>query len=141
LKLARADGDPLELTFQLAFDFNAMAAVEDVTGLNMLRGEIWTALTGSTLGALFWASLLAHQPEYGEPGGLGVARSYIEPGNVLAIGAAVEDAFMLSLPEEDRAALRAVREGRSRPPVPTVGPTAGASAGSTSGPSPDTTSA
>lgn len=142
LALAQADGPPLDLTFRLAFDFNAMAAVEDATGLNMLRGEIWTALTGSTLGALFWASLLAHQPEYAEAGGLEVARSYIEPGNVVAVGNAVEDAFMLSLPEDDRAAIRAARESRpARPTTPTASPkTDGASAGSNSGPSVDTTS-
>jgi hypothetical protein len=138
LELAQADEPPLRLTFRLAFDFNAIAAAEEVTGRNMLKGDIWTDLTGATVGVLFWASLLAHQPEFAEPGGLEVARSYLDMGNILDVGHAVEDAFLLSRPESDRALARELRGDRPMTPTPT---TTTASAGSNSGQSPDTTSA
>lgn len=135
LDLQQDDGSVLHVELRLAFDCNAIAAAEEASGLNMLKGDIWLDLTGRVLGILFWAALLAHQPEYAGPDGLAVARSYIDAGNILQVGRAVEDAFALSLPAEDRATIRALRE---RPTAPTTGTeNVPASAGSNSGPSPD----
>lgn len=136
LTLSQDDGTALHFEFRLAFDCNAIAAAEETSGLNMLKGEIWRDLNYRVLSIVFWASLLAHQPEYAGPDGLEVVRSYIDAGNIAAIGRAVEDAYALTLPAEDREAIRALRDrGRPDPTPPTPDTT---SAGSNSGPLPIT---
>jgi hypothetical protein len=135
LELPEDAGQKLTLDLRLAFDFNALSAVEEATGFSPLSGDIWNHLTARTVGALFWASLLAHQPEYEGVEGLAIARSYMDASNAAVITHAVMEAFIVSLPPEQQKIMR--EKGRLNP---TPAATDSALAGSTSGPSPDTTS-
>lgn len=121
LTLTDDNGAEFAREFRLSFDFNAAALVEDKTGLNLLTAEVWVKLTSSNLSILFYASLLAHHPEYGKVGdegcthatdtGLEIVRSYMDVGNTDQIHEAVWNAYFLSLPKEKRDALeRAKRE-------------------------------
>ena len=93
LELAQESGQALKLSLKLAFDFNAIAALEKETGLNMMHGHEKEVLTCTHIGAFFWASLLTHQPEFGEPGMLEVARSYIDLSSLNVISEAVFNAY------------------------------------------------
>jgi len=48
-------------TYQLVFDFNAIAQAEKVTGINLLQASIDTA-SAQSLRGLLWASLLKENP-------------------------------------------------------------------------------
>jgi hypothetical protein len=120
LELAEDGGKMLKLELRLAFDFNALALVEEITGKSMLAGEIWQTLTASNVSALFWASLLAHQPEYEGKEGLAMVRSYMDAGNAAAITQAVTRAFVASLPPAQQEAMLNARptNGASSGPSP-----------------------
>jgi hypothetical protein len=50
-------------SYGLAFDFNALARAEELTGLNMLKALDFQGLSATTFRALLFASLLKLQPE------------------------------------------------------------------------------
>lgn len=151
LKLDLEDdiGSKFTKNFRLSFDANAAAEVEERTGFNMLRGEIWTKLSFKALSIMFWAAVLANHPEYDTEDaagnrtdeGLRVIRSYMSIANTPQISEAVEGAFLASLPKDKRDVIEAQRKAplavadASVPAVPSA-----ESPGSISGPSPVTTS-
>jgi hypothetical protein len=147
LDVAEDGGGRLKLDFHLAFDFNAMAQVEEVLGkdkngkpvFSMLDGSIWEKPTAAVLSVMFWASLLAHQPEYEGLEGLAIVRSYMGPDNAAEITNAVMKAFVASLPPEQQEAIL----NRGNPTNPAgngARPAIVNQAGSSSGPSPVTIS-
>ena len=137
-------------TFRLSFDFNALARIEEQTGLDMLNVfGIWTKMSATVLSAMFWAAALAHHPEYDSPEGLVAMRSYLDHDNAERTVEALWQAYLLFLPEDKAAALRKARadalkkaqEGETEnPPPPAMAAPAAESSGSTSGPSPASTS-
>jgi hypothetical protein len=157
LELDDDNGSKMVRNFRLSFDANAAAEVEERTGFNMLRGEIWEKLSFKGLSVMFWASVLANHPEYDTEDqhgnrtddGLRVIRSYMGIGNTAQISEVVEKAFLASLPKHKREAIEAERIRREKEKAPFVAaaaggtetPPAAAQPGSNSGPSPDTTSA
>ena len=142
-------------SFRLAFNNNALARIEETTGVNLLASPyaLWEKLGKSKLGIIFWAALLQDRPELGSDEGLLVARSYLDgEENDLRIFNAVWDAYMLYVPKRQAEALRTARseweheqasgEGSEPAPVEKKTETSeGPQAGSSSGPSPDSTSA
>jgi|GEM_PF-2633207 len=154
LELEDDNGSKFTKNFRLSFDANAAAEVEDRTGFNMLRGEIWQRLSFKALSIMFWASVLANHQEYDTidqhdnrtDEGLRVIRSYMGIHNTAQISEAVENAFLASLPKEKREALEAERARREKDNTPFVAAVTASEtvtaeqAGSSSGPLPDTTS-
>ena len=83
---------------QLAFDFNAIAAVEEATGVNLLNNYLYIyKLDASNVSLFLWAALLPYQPEYGDKNGLETVRSFLDFGNWEPAALAVIEAFKLSL--------------------------------------------
>lgn len=110
LQLEDDDGGVSTRTLRLSFDFNAIALIEERTGIGVLDGEIWSVLdprrkkTGATEKASFaavasimlWAAVIANHPEYGGDEGLICLRSYMSPQNTAEIVTAIGEAFAAS---------------------------------------------
>lgn len=139
LPLVDDDGAKFTRTFRLSFDFNAIALIEERTGLSLLNGEIWQHPTAKVLSIMLWAAILAHHDEYDSDIGLAVIRSYMDAGNSAAITRALSDAFIASLSKEQQEAARKKAE-ESKDPLAQQPKADAASAGSSAGPSPGTTS-
>ena len=50
-------------SYKLAFDFNAVAEAEEMTGQSLLIGVKWDKLSLRTLSAMAWASMRKAHPE------------------------------------------------------------------------------
>lgn len=81
--------------FKLAFDFDAVARVEDETGLSLMVGITWTQLTMRQLRALLYASALLAQPKVK----LEELTKHIHIRNQKLICEAIADAWLKSIPE------------------------------------------
>jgi hypothetical protein len=155
LSLEDANGSKFKRSFTLAFDFNAVAAVEEVTGYSLLKGEAWAHNTAAVISTMFWAAVLAHHPEYDTwddrnlrrtPEGLEVLRSYMDDKNVDEISEALWKAYLdyLSPAKRDILVAARARAEKAIPTLPSPETTQAAvteSGGLSSGPSADTTSA
>lgn len=135
LKLEDGAGGEMSRSFNLAFDFNAISRVETMTGLGVLNAEIWKKPSATNISILFWAAVCVNHPEYDyDPAtdesearaeGLVVLRSYMDAGNVTLITKKLSEAFIASLPadQRERAAERqaAAERGEANPtkPAPT----------------------
>lgn len=99
---------------RLLFDLNALIALQEQTGKNMLSGEGWAQFgepDPAQMRLLIWAGLLHEDPELT----LEAAGALIHPGNLASIMAAVEGASGASLPEPDPlAGAAAPKRGRRR---------------------------
>lgn len=98
-----------EVSFRLTFDFRALALVEAHTGLSLLTqaGAMFQEMSVTNLTIMFWAAIQASHPEYAGKAGLEAVRSYFTLGNVEGMCDAVQEAFLVSLPPEQEAAIRA----------------------------------
>jgi hypothetical protein len=122
LELVDDNGSTFTRNFRLSFDFNALARIQEKTGIRMLGLEIWGALSASVLSVMFWASVLANQPDYntvdedGKPTdeGLEVIRSYMDMSNADQISDACWDAFLLGLPKDRAEKLREMKKEAER---------------------------
>ena len=142
LELEDDNGSKYVRNFKLSFDANAAALVEEKTGFNMLRGEVWEKLSFKSLSIMLWAAVLANHDEYDCDEGLRVIRSYMGVGNTPQISEAVEKAFLASLPKDKREAIEAERARREKglAPLAEAGENPAEQPGSNSGPSPVTIS-
>lgn len=64
-EIEEARGVPIEIgsrTRRLVLDFNSLAAVEEVTGKNMLLSREWASPDVRLLRAVIWAGLLHDEP-------------------------------------------------------------------------------
>jgi hypothetical protein len=152
LELLDDGGATFKREFRLAFDFNVCATIEEKTGVNVLDAIdfLKRLISPKTISVYFWAALLPHHPEYDEPEGLRVVRSYMDESNLEKISEAVVDAYLQYCPEKKRNALREIiekgkkGENPTQPPKPAepeAAATANPSPGSSSGPLPEATSA
>jgi hypothetical protein len=99
-----------ELDFQLCYDFNAMAALQEKTvskkfpsGINLTDLETWRHTNEpGCLTALFWAATITRHPEYNSDEGLATIGTYIDEGYVDAIQVACWDAYLLNVPQKKR---------------------------------------
>lgn len=131
-------------TFDLAFDFNALARIEEKTDLKTINIlAIWRNLgSARVLGAVFWAATLLYQPEYDSEEGYRVLQSLLGPENWDPISGKLWDAYMLFLPPDQRKVMTDLRqkaEADPTTPPDAKAATAGSATGSDSGQSPDTT--
>ena len=110
LDLAEDDGSKMQRTFRLSFDYNAYALIQDRTGLDATGQEVWRDLNASTVSVMFWAAVLACQPEYEGEEGLGVIRSYMDRGNQDLIMEKLFEAHIAALPERVRSALMEAKQ-------------------------------
>jgi hypothetical protein len=92
--------------FRLSFDAEAIARVENLTGVSFLNGDIFRQPSVPNLGILFWAAVLAHSPEYESYEGLAVILSYMDAGNISEITLALFEAFIVRLPPEKQKIIR-----------------------------------
>lgn len=96
--------------FLLCFDFNAIALIEERTGIGVLDGEIWSILQpkkagaketlarnkpslAATISVMFWAVVQANHPELEGEEGLRTIRSHMDPQNTQKILEGVAEAF------------------------------------------------
>lgn len=101
-----------KIDFRLAFNNNALARIEESTGLNLLANPyaLWGKVSKSRLGVIFWAGLLQDRPELASDEGLLVVRSYLDSQeNELRAFNAVWEAYLLYLPKEQAEELSALR--------------------------------
>ena len=101
LELSDGEGTNVSLGLRLSYDFNAVTRIEEKTGLNLLNLASWNNLNATALGVMFWAGLIARQPEYAGDEGLEVARSYIDLGNQAYIQEQIVNAWTACIPKKD----------------------------------------
>ncbi|VVB52225.1 Uncharacterised protein [uncultured archaeon] len=98
------------LALRLCFDFNALSLVEEKTGFSLLTGAIFNHLTAGITLTMFWAAVIAYQPEYAVAGGREVLGSMITHRNAGPVADAVEECFVQSLPPDQQERIRLAKE-------------------------------
>jgi hypothetical protein len=143
LNITNEDGSTFSVSFQLRFDFNVLARIEEKTGKRMLTGmDIWKQMTATTLSAMLWSAVIPSNPEYDSPDGLEAIRSYLNNETADQASNALWEAYLLFLPKKEAEDLRehvakVNAEGKPAENPPKVEqPSALTSTGSTSGQSP-----
>jgi hypothetical protein len=94
---------PLEIdgsTYRLAYDFNAIAQVEQSQGVNLLKNFMVSELNASSLRGILYAGLLKAHPEMT----MEDAGRLIHPRNINSILETVVRAYEASMPEKKEAA-------------------------------------
>jgi hypothetical protein len=99
-----------EFSFDLTYDFNAAAALQEKTvckrypaGINLMELGAWRHIAEPIfLGALFWAGIIGRHPEYNNDEGLEIIRSYMSEHNSDAVMTACWDAYLLNVPPKKR---------------------------------------
>lgn len=84
--------------YKVQFDFNALCALESVTGGNALSGEIFKTINASNVRALFFAGLRTYHPNLD----LEATGQLLKPTNVGAVIAAVQEAFIAAFGSEKK---------------------------------------
>jgi hypothetical protein len=111
------DAGKQSISFQLAYDFNAFALVEEKLGKSMLTqiGELLNNPSVTNVSVLLWAALqLNHEEDFGGDQGLRAVR------NLLTIETAREalekcsEAFVKQLSKEKREQLKRAQEAKAR---------------------------
>ena len=151
------------LEFQLTYDFNAAAALQEKTvskafpmGIKLPEIEAWSHIGEPIfLSVLFWAGIIGRHPDYNNDDGLEIIRSYMDEGNSEVIAQGCWDAYLLNLPQKKRefmeelkrqaeAGIRKKSEAASKKPDPpnpaAADPQPESSIGSQPTPSPESTS-
>lgn len=97
-------GGTREISFKISFDLNAMALVEETTGLSMITdlGKVFEEPTISNVTAMFWAGIQKYNSDYAGVEGLKAIRSLLDYSNVRPIFRKCIEAFILQLPKEKR---------------------------------------
>jgi hypothetical protein len=106
MRVENADKSSFELDLRLSFDFNALALVEQKTGINMLTMEVFDSPSVTTMSALLWAAIQENHPEYEGDEGLSTVRSWLTLANTAEVFKALTDAFLATLPKEKADAVR-----------------------------------
>jgi hypothetical protein len=108
LKVDGPNGASKEFSFQLCLDFNALGMVEKYTGIPLTNPSlIFRQLTVNNIQVLLWAAVQAYHPEYAGDAGLEVIGSLLNFRNSGSAVDATWEAFLLAVPEETAARLRA----------------------------------
>lgn len=159
LKISFTDGEgQFVKTYRLAFNLNVLAEISEKTGLAALSMDLWSKLDANLILVMLWAALLPEQPAFDTRDkaghrtdeGLKVVGSWFVAENQERAVEALWDAYLLYLPADQAADLRARRTKLEDPepggddplalPKPAMVPDAPPiSDGSSSGQSADTT--
>jgi hypothetical protein len=86
-------------TYQLVYDFDAIAQAEDLTGLPLLVGVNWHGINARRIRAMLFASLLKAHPEIK----LKDVTKLITVSNLPKIETALVDAWWHSMPDQEEA--------------------------------------
>jgi hypothetical protein len=125
LKVEDADGSKFELNFKLSYDFNAMALVEEKTGLSMMSGEVFANPSAKKTTVLLWAGIQANNPDYAGDEGLDAIGTLLNISTAAEALLAITEAFFAALPKEKADAIRASIKGETPAPAdPTNAPSA-----------------
>lgn len=116
-----------DISFQLSFDFNTLALVEQATGLSVLTdaGRFFNNPSVITTSALFWAAVQEYQPEYEGLEGLKAVRGLLTIGTAKQALEACGEAFIAQLPKEQAERLRVILakvKAGEKPADPIPGP-------------------
>lgn len=114
-----ADGSAFEVNFRLSYDFNAMALVEEKTGLSMMSGTIFANATARKTQVLLWAGIVANNPDYAGDEGLEVIGTYLSLDNAAKALDAIMEAFFMSLPKQRAEELKKLKDAKEADPTPT----------------------
>jgi hypothetical protein len=120
LEIPSERGGTRSLSFRLSYNFNAYALIEKYTrgsnqepGLDMLKGlRIWATLNATNLQIIFWAALRQEHPQYASDDGLDAVGTLLNLSNSAAASDACFEAWILTLEEERRVAIRKLIENR-----------------------------
>jgi len=109
------DGSKVSQSFQLCYDFNSLALVEEALGKSMLMdiGEILDNPSVKNVSVLLWAAVQEHNPEYEGKDGLREIRYNLTVGTAKEALAACSEAFIKQLPAEQVAKLREIQAART----------------------------
>ena len=128
LKVEDADGGSFTLSFKVSYDFNAMALVEEVTGMSMITGDVFDNPSCSNISALLWAGIQENHPDYAGQKGLQAIRSCLNIATATEALKAINEAFLLALPKEQADLIRqraqekaAGKSGEASSPLVTPG--------------------
>ncbi len=111
------DAGKQSLSFQLAYDFNAFALVEEKLGKSMLTeiGELLDNPSCKNVSVLLWAALqLNHEDDFGGDEGLRSVRNLLTLENVREALEKCSEAFVKQLSKEKREALKKAQEARAK---------------------------
>lgn len=97
-------------TYQLTYDFEAIAAAEEATGLELLVGVDWRKINARRIRAMLYASMVKAQPDIA----LKEIGKMITVLNLPKIESALVDCWMNSTPEKE--------EEPENPPKPEADP-------------------
>jgi hypothetical protein len=117
LKVNDANGDKFEISFQIAYDFNALCLLEAKLGINVLRefGRLLDEPSASTIATIFWAGVQKNHPDYAGDEGLDAIGSNLTLESAKEAFVACIEALVSQLPEEQAARIRAARAGKAVP--------------------------
>jgi hypothetical protein len=108
-------------TLQLCYDHNAIAQVENVTGINLMAAA-FQVQSASTLRAMLWASIIRQHPDLT----IEEVGAWLNPRNFLLVREALLAAWFGSVPEASEGE-PGEAQGEASPnasPSPTSGPAA-----------------
>jgi hypothetical protein len=107
-------------TYQLCYDFDAIAKAEAITGMALLAGVDWSNIPVTRIRAMLYASALKAHPDVK----LAQFTPHIRHKNILAIQIALGDAWTESVPEKEEDESHAAEDASAQnasaqnPPVP-----------------------
>lgn len=109
LRVEDVDGGTFESSFRVAYDLNAFSLFEETTGINVLQnlGIVFDKPSISLITVLLWVGIRLYHPEYRGLDGLETLRANITMDTLSEVKTACTEAFLLSLPKEKAAKLRA----------------------------------
>ncbi|HEX4381233.1 MAG TPA: hypothetical protein VH022_14420 [Candidatus Acidoferrum sp.] len=151
LEMENSDGTKFSRSFQVSFDMNVAARIEERTGINLLGLEIWNKLNVSVLSIFFWSAILPNHPEYDTRDaagnrtdeGLETLRENLNEENANKVADACWQAYLSFVPKDKRELLIQLRKeaeaGKksANPPPPAEDKPEQVSAGESSTPSRD----
>lgn len=82
-------------TYTLSCDLNAMALVEEESGLNLLQSEFWVNISATNLRLVFWAWLQGFHPEITKKD----TGKLIDMGNIEYITEKAMEVWMKAMPK------------------------------------------
>lgn len=108
-----------DISFQLAYDINALCLVEEVTGLSLLTDiqELFQTPNLRIATALFWAAIQKHHPDYEGLDGLRAVREMLSLSDMLPVLTKCCEAFVNQLPKEQAAKIRKAQEAAEENPL------------------------
>ena len=91
-----------DVTFQLAYDLNAMSLFEEVSGQNLFKdiGTILSNPSVTNVTSLLWAAVQLNHPDYAGHDGLSAIRSNLTLAGLKPALEACIQAFVSQLPKE-----------------------------------------